>query len=764
VPHLAFPRVALVVTTTLALLAPVAVVGTSSATAAVSVPARDAADVPSVDLVADLVPGPGSARPGDVVDLGGTALFSVARGGSATSELWRSDGTVDGTHLVLARDTGRPTVVGDTAFFAAQSDDGDAVPDLWRTDGTAAGTEVVSSSSTSTANGVPSRLTAADDRLFFNRTRVNGADEELWTSDGTSDGTRRVADIRAGIGSSSPRALAGVGSGVWFQASDGVHGAELWRSDGTEAGTVLVADVAQGLDQYGFPRSSNPRDIVSTAGTVFFSASDADGGPWLWSSDGTPAGTERLTDVRVLDHALHRHNVALHNRLLFWAFDEASMGNPVLWVSDGTRAGTRRLSSLIRANYDLTQVVMNGVAYFTARDGAVLELWRSDGTEAGTTRLTALDPTPVRPGDLGGSFPAQLTVVGDRIFFTARDPARGRSLWSTDGTVEGLALVEDLDVAVPTYSGDLVEEVEGLAAVGGDLYLSVTDPAHGSELWSTAAPSADLPKATNDVRPSVAGPARAGTRLVADPGTWSPPAATFAYQWLLDGVDLAGRTESTLPASQSMVGHNVRVRVTASSPGHRSRSMTSKSVPVWIGLVANRSRPQIVGTPRVGSTLTARVGTWSPAGLHYSYRWLLDGRPVEGAHGRTFKLPTRARDHRVQVWVVATKSGWTTGEAFSSPTARVERLNFRLTRLPTIEGRMRVGSTLRMRFGSATPVAHQVRVQWLVDGRSAGTGTTLKLYYRGTRIAVRVTRYRGGYHSLVVLVRAKGVVQRAEGT
>ena len=47
-------------------------------------------------------------------------------------------------------------------------------------------------------------------------------------------------------------------------------------------------------------------------------------------------------------------------------------------------------------------------------------------------------------GDLDGSYPGQLTVAGDQLFFTAFTYESGHELWVTDGTAAGTRLVDDL--------------------------------------------------------------------------------------------------------------------------------------------------------------------------------------------------------------------------------------------------------------------------------------------------------------------------------
>lgn len=73
---------------------------------------------------------------------------------------------------------------------------------------------------------------------------------------------------------------------------DGIHGQELWKTDGTPAGTHMVSDIKPGGGRYDGTLSGvvgNPVDIpLATAnGRVLFSADDGQFGLELWTSNGT---------------------------------------------------------------------------------------------------------------------------------------------------------------------------------------------------------------------------------------------------------------------------------------------------------------------------------------------------------------------------------------------------------------------------------------------------------------------------------------------
>jgi ELWxxDGT repeat protein len=120
------------------------------------------------------------------------------------------------------------TPVGDRLLFAAQ--DPEHGTELWTTDGTSEGTHLLADLQPGAGSSNPQDFTAAGNLLFFS------ADDgtfgrELWESDGTPEGTRRVSDIAPGGFSSlfgfpfQPVASNGF---LFFVADDGQTGLEPW--------------------------------------------------------------------------------------------------------------------------------------------------------------------------------------------------------------------------------------------------------------------------------------------------------------------------------------------------------------------------------------------------------------------------------------------------------------------------------------------------------------------------------------------------------
>ena len=101
--------------------------------------------------------------------------------------------------------------------------------ELWRTDGTAEGTWIVKDIEPREGRGSEPRfLTGVGHLLFFEASEARHGIGELWCSDGSEQGTVAI-DLRPGNRGSSPHQLVKVGNSLYFAADDNINGEELWR-------------------------------------------------------------------------------------------------------------------------------------------------------------------------------------------------------------------------------------------------------------------------------------------------------------------------------------------------------------------------------------------------------------------------------------------------------------------------------------------------------------------------------------------------------
>ncbi len=370
----------------------------------------------------------------------GAVLFEIPKGlWDSDRELWRTDGTREGTFRLQSDICREPylsdateVVVGGTLFFPAAAT-GDSGCELWKSDGTVAGTLRVSDVLPASDGGRFYRFVALGDRAFFPVYFFPEDKLGLWVTDGTQGGTSLVQAVPF------IDLLTVAGKRLFFVARDvGTEGFSLWMSDGTAAGTRQVRHFAvYEVCDYLTKRQC---DFLTTflepdGDGVVFVADDGDG-PQLWRSDGTPAGTSRLTSLAApASLATRERGGAIRlpgSLLLLIAPDDYHVR---LWTSNGGPAAPLAGCSggcPVVASYEIHPVPGGRLVVFPGWNGRAhgTELWASDGTAAGTHLVRDLCPGRC------SSDPANFFTLGDAVYFTATDE-NGPGLWRTDGTAAG---------------------------------------------------------------------------------------------------------------------------------------------------------------------------------------------------------------------------------------------------------------------------------------------------------------------------------------
>jgi hypothetical protein len=133
---------------------------------------------------------------------------------------------------------------------------------------------------------------------------------------------------------------------------------------------------------------------------------------------------------------------------------------------------------------------------------------------------------------------------------------------------------------------------------------------------------------------------------------------------------------------------------------------------------ANTAAPQISGTAREGSTLTATNGTWSGAPTTYTYQWqrcATDGTAcgdITGATKESYTLVTGDVSHTVRVQVTAQNAdGKATANSNESDVVDAKN-GPQNTVKPAISGSATVGEELRVSNGTWTPTPSSFTRQW----------------------------------------------------
>ena len=105
--------------------------------------------------------------------------------------------------------------------------------------------------------------------------------------------------------------------------------------------------------------------------------------------------------------------------------------------------------------------------------------------------------------------------------------------------------------------------------------------------------------------------------------------------------------------------------MTGALAGYDTAAKTSAATKAVAKGTLTTKTPTISGSLKVGSTVTAKPGTWT-SGTKLSYQWLRDGKAITGATASTYKLRSADAGHKVSVKVTGTKTGYTTATKSSA--------------------------------------------------------------------------------------------------
>ena len=411
-------------------------------------------------IVKDIVEGSSSFLPLDFHIVSDLLLFKPNSGNG----LWVTDGTAVGTKEILGFSNQytyiySSVILNSKLYFAVRDVDTLSAAVLWQSDGTVEGTIIVKDLIPGYDGININYPTAAGDKFYFQaRENTMNSDWVLWVSDGTADGTKVLKNSN-NENLISPYKFTALGDTIYFsaRASSNTYGVELWKSDGTSAGTQLVKDIyVDGTS------GSYPEYLNSVGDNIYFRANDGTETA-LWVTDGTTEGTKIL---HAMNYSYPDDYIALAEKVLF-SFNADKKGEE-LWISDGTTVGTTLLKDINQVStssleLDTEFVKIGDKRYFVKYE--ILErgtpsLWVTDGTTAGTLSLGNYNDIYLHSSV---EFDGKLVIlVGNSDDYTLK---------ITDGTVEGT-----LDIA--TY--DSAEE--GIVSIGDKFFFTAYDSSLGDTL------------------------------------------------------------------------------------------------------------------------------------------------------------------------------------------------------------------------------------------------------------------------------------------
>ncbi|MDG5499588.1 hypothetical protein [Marinobacter sp. BGYM27] len=369
-------------------------------------------------------------------ELGGITYFTATTNLEGR-ELWRTDGTSDGTYIIKDLFSGgyagfvgnKGIIYKNALYFQGQSNAYQATA-LWKFVDESTGPEfVVNTRNSNIDHASPGQFLEYNGQLIFYSNvddHASGTGSKVFAGLGTADNDQLIdSNVTWVDGFSADFALAFKGS-LYFRASagdyiDGGKGYVLYKSDGTPAGTQVFADINETLYS---DSNADIRNLVSVGDYFVFRADNA--------ADDNSDTVYRNTEI---------------------------------WASDGTQAGTRMIKDLYPGSTSISSLVSVGnTAFFVARKegAATVDIWRTQGTEATTKMIHSSEDS------------AFLYVYDDQIIAVTGN--------NTDGyVVSSLNSATDVFTPQHTFSSSVDK-----GFVLGNRYFVLTDSDNEgwNELWS----------------------------------------------------------------------------------------------------------------------------------------------------------------------------------------------------------------------------------------------------------------------------------------
>ena len=187
---------------------------------------------------------------------------------------------------------------------------------------------------------------------------------------------------------------------------------------------------------------------------------------------------------------------------------------------------------------------------------------------------------------------------------------------------------------------------------------------------------------TSKAKPTVAGEATQGKRLLGATGSWSGSGkVAYAYQWFrCDQMGarcalLRGSTKRSYVLGANDVGHTLGFMVRAKDSRGSTTAVSSLIGPIAGAppLLVSTRQPTVSGLVAPGSVLKVDPGTWSPVPESFSYQWVRctkAGRacePVAGATAETYAVAAGDLGHALLA-IVQARTGATSRAVFSMAT------------------------------------------------------------------------------------------------
>lgn|GEM_PF-4942643 len=430
-------------------------------------------------------------------------------------------------------------VMNGIVYFTA--DDGIHGRELWRSDGTANGTYMVKDINPGSGQSFINSLTVMNGRIYFAAyERNNGG--ELWRSDGTANGTVLVEDENPGGGGIDPISLTNANGTLYFVGNALADKKTVYRSNGNnvEEVTAFTDQAGFEVEIVGYNNNYIFIDVyeASSNGDILYSVDINSKAVSLVLGNQGPNGSASIESFLLFNNKLYFYvngyiygraysydgiNLEVINNNIYFLpatptwrgtpvgfsefgnkliikhenFDE-QLGGPIssylLTLEEGSNNAVSFKGIANARIYNHANASLNGIFYFGLSDfdsdivtityGSSY-LYRTDGTADGTYSLKTLSSD-------GSKFITEMAEADGKLFFTTHSDAAGDELWVSDGTENGTRIVADIR---PGNQGSDPGELTGL---GKTLFFTADNGSNGRELWKYAPEQPNSPPTSSN--------------------------------------------------------------------------------------------------------------------------------------------------------------------------------------------------------------------------------------------------------------------------
>jgi len=252
---------------------------------------------------------------------------------------------------------------------------------------------------------------------------------------------------------------------------------------------------------------------------------------------------------------------------------------------------------------------------------------------------------------------------------------------------------------------------------------------------------------TAGLRPVISGSNAFGGMLGGLSGSWPLGTKLCAY-WYSNGSAIAGAFGSRYRIQASDIGKQIQYVVIGTDKSGKSSLRYSQEVTITEAKFTRAQPPKLTGIAQVGRKLVATISNWT-LGVSFSYQWLRNGNPIDGAQSRSYVANADDLGNRLSLQVCGSKLNFET--MCLSALSLDPVIKGSISPVPKIKisgTSTNLGATLAGEAGN-WPQGTSIEVQWLrdgvpIEGETSSTHVISQMD-RGHSLTFQVTGIANGY-------------------